>query len=205
MKRHGKVVTQLKAVAAAAALALAAVLVPAPVLAQVKGGELIVVQGSNPPSLDAMSTSSQASRNINMNIYETLYGFSEDIKPIPILAEGVEISEDGMTYVFTLRQGVLFHNGDEMNARDVKASLERYRRVGATANLLAPVKDIEITGDYEVTFHMVEPTPTFLEAFSSPRAPAVIIPEEDGDTEAGKTASSAPAPTSWWNTCLTAT
>ncbi len=157
-----------------------------PALAQTEGGELIAVQASNPPSLDAMSTSSQASRNINMNIYETLYGFGEDITPIPILAEGVEISDDGLTYVFPLRQGVLFHNGKEMTARDVKASLDRYREVGATANLLAPVKDIEITGDYEVTFHMVEPTPTFLESFSSPRAPAVIIPEEDGRGGGGR-------------------
>lgn len=167
-------------------VAIATTMMPVAGEAQTKGGELVFVQGSNPPSLDGMSTSSQASRNINMNIYETLYGFSEDVNPIPILAEGVEISDDGLTYVFTLRQGVMFHNGKEMTARDVKASLERYRKVGATANLLAPVKDIEITGDYEVTFHMETATPTFLEAFSSPRAPAVIIPEEDGETEAGK-------------------
>ena len=158
-----------------------------PVLAQTRGGEGIVVQGSNPPSLDAMSTSSQASRNVNMNIYETLYGFSDAITPIPILAEGVEISDDGLTYTFTLRRGVRFHNGKEMTARDVKASLERYRKVGATKNLLAPVKDIEITDDYTVTFRMEAATPTFLEAFSSPRAPAVIIPEEDATAEAGKT------------------
>lgn len=171
--------------AAAAALAMAAA--GSPATAQTRGGELIVVQGSNPPSLDAMTTSSQASRNINMNIYETLYGFSEEVKPIPILAEGVTISDDGLTYVFTLRRGVKFHNGKEMTARDVKASLERYRRVGATKNLLDPVADIAITGDYEVTFTMKKPTPTFLEAFSSPRAPAVIIPEEEADAEAGKT------------------
>lgn len=186
MKICGSFASRLKSLSAIGVFALTAALAPAPILAQVKGGELIVVQGSNPPSLDGMSTSSQASRNINMNIYETLYGFSEEIKPIPILAEGVDISDDGLTYVFTLRQGVLFHNGDEMNAADVKASLERYRLVGATKNLLAPVKDIEVTGDHEVTFHMVENTPTFLEAFSSPRAPAIIIPEEDGNAEAGK-------------------
>ena len=176
----------LTSVTAAAAIALAAGFAAAPAAAQVKGGEMVFAQGSNPPSLDGMATSSQASRNITMNMYETLYGFSEGIQPMPILAEGVEISEDGLTYVFTLRQGVMFHNGKEMTARDVKASLERYRKVGATANLLAPVREIEITGDYEVTFHMVAATPTFLEAFSSPRAPAVIIPEEDGATEAGK-------------------
>ena len=170
-----------------AAFVVAASILAGGASAQVMGGDLVVAQGSNPPSLDAMVTSSQASRNINMNMYETLYGFSEDVKPIPILAEGVEISGDGLTYVFTLRQGVKFHNGKEMTAQDVKASLERYRKVGATKNLLDPVDSIEITGDYEVTFKMKEAAPTFLEAFSSPRAPAVIIPAEEADAEAGKT------------------
>ncbi|HRY26035.1 MAG TPA: ABC transporter substrate-binding protein, partial [Geminicoccaceae bacterium] len=171
----------------AGTVALTSALMATSALAQVMGGDVVVVQGSNPPSLDAMSTSSQASRNVNMNMYETLYGFSDAIQPIPILAEGVEISDDGLTYVFTLRQGVKFHNGDEMKASDVKASLERYRKVGATGNLLEPVTNIEVTGDYEVTFTMAKATPTFLEAFSSPRAPAVIIPEEDAEAEAGKT------------------
>jgi len=186
MKRHLNLASTLRSLSVVGVFALAAAVMPAQIQAQVRGGEIVVVQGSNPPSLDGMSTSSQASRNINMNIYETLYGFSEDVKPIPILAETVNISDDGLTYVFPLRQGVKFHNGKEMTAVDVKSSLERYRIVGATKNLLAPVADIEITGDYEVTFHLSEVTPTFLEAFSSPRAPAIIIPEEDGATEAGK-------------------
>ncbi len=146
---------------------------------QTMGGDLVVAQSSNPPSLDAMVTTSQASRNITMNIYETLYGFSEDIRPIPILAEGVDISDDGLTYRFALRQGVMFHNGKEMTAEDVKASLDRYKRHGGTSTMLEPVETIEVTGDHEVTLTFAEPNPTFLEAFASPRAPAVIIPAEE--------------------------
>ncbi len=180
--------TRLPSLVRALALSSAVVLAAASgAQAQVMGGEIVVAQASNPPSLDAMATSSGASRNINMNVYETLYGFNEKIEPIPILAETVNISEDGLTYVFPLRQGVMFHNGDEMKATDVKASLERYQRLGATANLLQPVESIEVTGEYEVTLTMKQPTPTFLEAFSSPRAPAVIIPEEDGDKAANET------------------
>ncbi|HQZ11882.1 MAG TPA: ABC transporter substrate-binding protein [Devosia sp.] len=156
-------------------------------LAQVAGGKVVVAQTSNPPSLDAMATSSAQSRNVTMNVYETLYGFDENVVPIPILAEGVDISADGLTYTFKLRQGVKFHNGDEMKASDVLASMERYRKVGATGNLLKAVESFEVTGDYEIVFHMVSKTPTFLESFSSPRAPAVIIPEEDANAEAGKT------------------
>lgn len=166
----------------AAALAAFIGLSPMAGQAQTAGGDLVVVQSSNPPSLDAMVTSSQASRNITMNIYEPLFGFSENIRPIPILAESVEISEDGKSYRIPLRKGVKFHNGKEMSAEDVKASLERYQKHGATQTMLKPVESIEITGPYEVTLKLAEPTPTFLEAFASPRAPAVIIPAE----EAGK-------------------
>lgn len=147
--------------------------------AQTTGGDLVVVQASNPPSLDAMVTTSQMSRNITMNMYETLYGFSEGIVPIPILATDVEISDDQLTYTFGLREGVKFHNGEEMTSEDVKASLGRYKQIGGTASMLADVVSIEATGPLEVTLTMGKPFPGFLEAFASPRAPAVIMPSEE--------------------------
>ena len=147
--------------------------------AQVAGGELVLAQSANPPSLDAMTSSSESARNINMNIFEALVAIDENVDPIPMLAKSIEASDDLLTYVFPLREGVLFHNGKEMTAEDVKASLERYREMGATRGMLDKVKEIEITGPYEVTFHMSEATPTFIEGFSSPRAPAVIIPAEE--------------------------
>ncbi|MWP39260.1 ABC transporter substrate-binding protein [Rhodobacter sphaeroides] len=156
--------------------------------AQSMGGDLIVAQASNPPSLDAMVTTSQMSRNITMNIYETLYGFSDSIVPIPILATGVEISEDGLTYRFPLRAGVKFHNGKEMGAEDVRASLERYKAIGGTASMLAGVTSIEASGPLEVTLTMEKPFPGFLEAFASPRAPAVIIPAEEAAKPANEIA-----------------
>lgn len=175
-----------RALAVAGGLTLA--LLPGVSWSQAKdGGELTFAQSSNPPSLDAMATSSAASRNINMNVYEMLYAFDENVQPMPVLADGLTISDDGLSYVFALRQGVKFHNGKEMTAKDVVASLERYRKVGATAQTMVPVDKIEATGDYEVTLTLNQKTPTFLEAFCSPRAPTVIIPEEDANAEAGKT------------------
>ncbi len=165
--------------AALAAAALVSAFSATAASAQQMGGDVVIAQSSNPPSLDAMVTSSQASRNINLNIYETLYGFDDTIQPTPILASSVDISEDGLTYTFALREGVLFHNGKEMTSEDVVASLERYREHGATQSMLEPVESIEATGPYEVVLTMKEKTPTFLEAFSSPRAPAVIIPAEE--------------------------
>jgi peptide/nickel transport system substrate-binding protein len=187
MSEHRTRTSALRRFAIGGLVALTAAFAAGSALAQVMGGEVVISQSSNPPSLDAMATSSGMSRNITMNVYETLYGFDENVVPMPILAEGVDISADGLKYTFTLRKGVKFHNGDEMKASDVKASMERYRKVGATGNLLNAVENFEVIDDYTIVFNMKAKTPTFLESFSSPRAPAVIIPEEDGAAEAGKT------------------
>jgi peptide/nickel transport system substrate-binding protein len=175
MRILDRVMRSAAVLAVAAALGLSA----APAFAQTMGGEMILAQGSNPPSLDAMTTSSEASRNINLNIYEQLVTVDENVTPIPMLAEGWTVSDDGLTYVFTLRDGVLFHDGSEMTAEDVVASLERYREYGATRNMLNSVDAIEATGDHEVTFTMKKAQPTFIESFASVRAPAVIIPAEE--------------------------
>lgn len=165
--------------AALPALVVAALVASGTAWAQQRGGEVIVAQTSNPPSLDAMVTSSQASRNVNMHIYETLFGFDETIEPIPMLAEEAIVSDDGLTYRIPLRAGVKFHNGDVMDAEDVKASMERYEQHGATGNMLDLMESIEVTGENEVTITLSEPSPTFLRTISSPRAPAVIIPAEE--------------------------
>ena len=55
-----------------------------------------------PPSLDAQLTSAQVARDINLHMYETLYARDENAGVVPDLAQGSEVSKDGMTYVFAL-------------------------------------------------------------------------------------------------------
>ena len=124
-------------------------------------------------------TSAQAARNVTLHIYETLYARDENAKPVPELAEGVKISEDGKTYVFPIRKGVKFHNGKELDANDVVASLERYRKVGASASLLAAIDQVKATGPNEVTITLKDVQSTFLDNLSSPRAPIAIYPAEE--------------------------
>ena len=131
MKETMSYAIALRRMALAGSFALATGLVPGAVLAQVETPELVIVQGSNPPSLDAMTTSSQASRNINMNIYETLYGFSDAIKPIPILAEGVKISDDPPS-------GGVPGVRDAMMGRCATPSTTRRRRPVASSPSAAP-------------------------------------------------------------------
>ena len=151
-----------------------------------KGGDVVIAIAQAPPSLDAHITSAQAARNVNLHMYETLYARDESANAVPELAEGVDISGDGLTYTFPIRKGVKFHNGKELDAKDVAASIERYRKVGASPALVAAIDKIDASGPHEVTLRLKQPQSTFLDNISSPRAPIAIYPASEAAKEAGK-------------------
>ena len=169
----------------AAGAGIAATSIGAPAIAQKRGGECIMAQQSPPPSMDAQTTSAQHARNISMHIYETLYARDEAGNVIPDLAEGADISSDGMTYRFKLRKAK-FHNGKDMTSVDVKASMERYAKVGNSAAVLRDVDATEAPDASTYVIKLKKPSPLFLEGISSPRAPFVIMPSEEGGKEANK-------------------
>ena len=160
--------------------ALLASTLPLPAIAQgKKGGDVIIAQQAQPPTLDAMTTTAQASRNISLHMFESLYTRDEGANPKPDLAEGVDISADGLTYTFKLRSGVKFHNGKVMTSADAKASMERYARIGGSADVLKPVAAYETPNASTLVMKLSAVFPGLIEAISSPRAPMVIIPEEE--------------------------
>ncbi|HSU06660.1 MAG TPA: ABC transporter substrate-binding protein [Acetobacteraceae bacterium] len=144
-----------------------------------RGGTITVALVQAPPSLDAQLTSAQVARDINLHMYETLYARDEHAGVVPDLAQSGEISKDGMTYVFTLRPGVKFHNGKTMDSGDVAASLERYRKIGLAAVLLNGVDKIEASGPLEVTVRLKKVQSNFLDTLSSPGTPLAIYPAEE--------------------------
>ncbi len=88
---------------------------------------------------------------------------------VPDLAESWEISADGLTYTFTLRQGVNFHNkpatnGREMTAEDVKYSADRIlANEGHNFGwYFDPLESVEVVSPYVVAFHLSEPDGSFL-------------------------------------------
>jgi peptide/nickel transport system substrate-binding protein len=153
---------------------------------QSKGGDVVIAIVQAPPSLDAHVSSAQAARNINLHIYETLYARDENARAVPELAEGATISADGKTYVFPIRKGVKFHNGKELDANDVVASLERYRKLGASAQLLSAIDSVRASGPNQVTITLKQVQSIFLDNLSSPRAPIAIYPAEEAAKPAGQ-------------------
>jgi peptide/nickel transport system substrate-binding protein len=85
----------------------------------------------------------------------------------PSLAESWSESADGLTYEFTLRQGVTFHNGDPLTAEDVKFSLERYHGIGAML-FKDKLQAVEIVDPSRVRLHLKEPWPDFLTYLGTP-------------------------------------
>src|SRR6201986_4356273 len=83
------------------------------------GGNFTFGQEANINGLDQMTSSTISTRNIAMNMFESLMTRDENFNPILELADSVTESPDHLTYTFKLRQGIHFHNGKEMTSADV--------------------------------------------------------------------------------------
>src|ERR1700761_2025105 len=85
------------------------------------GGNFVFGQEANINTLDQMTSATISTRNIAMNIYETLMTRDENNHPILELAAAMDEAPDHLTYSFKLRQGIHFHNGKPMTSADVAA------------------------------------------------------------------------------------
>jgi len=98
------------------------------------------------------------------NVYEGLV-FPDPIKGVvPHLATEWEAEPGGQKFVFKLREGVKFHNGDELTAEDVVFSMERLQTIGeGFAYLYEVVEDVKALDKYTVEFTLSEPVGPFVE------------------------------------------
>ncbi|RII14786.1 Glutathione-binding protein GsiB precursor [Streptomyces sp. YIM 130001] len=79
-----------------------------------------------PQNLDNTAGGGQGvTEALNGNVYEGLFRLTDQGKVEKLLAEDHKVSDDGLTYTFTLRDGVTFHSGKELTSKDVKYSLEK--------------------------------------------------------------------------------
>ncbi len=88
-------------------------------------GSELTLRGSEPATLDPALCSDATTASYCMEIFSGLVTLSSDLEVIPDIAESWDISDDLKTYTFHLRDGVRFHNGNEVTASDFKYSLER--------------------------------------------------------------------------------
>jgi peptide/nickel transport system substrate-binding protein len=127
-------------------------------------------------------------------MYENLIGVDpETAEWVPMLAESWEFNDDGSELIFTLRQGVQFHNDfGEMTAEDVVFSLtDLIEPAGAISGVAEAVRnaveEFEIIDDYTVSFHLGDEgiTYSFFEGLSYGAAGAVIKSQADWESRGG--------------------
>ena len=146
------------------------------------GGTLYIGQDFGPSTFDPHKNIAWASINIYESIYNGLVKWNEDESNlVPDLATSWEISEDGLTYTFKIRQGVKFHNGREMTVEDVKFSLDRLRdsEISSYAANYAAVESVDVIDDETVQLSLSRPVATLMNYLTDRYS---IIPSEAVDT-----------------------
>ncbi|MBG9981351.1 ABC transporter substrate-binding protein [Facklamia sp. DSM 111018] len=148
------------------------------------GGETLTVATSGDAiSLDPVATNDNQSSHIMNQIYEGLVKINENGEAEPSLAESIEQPDDS-TYVFKLKQGIKFHNGEELKASDVVFSLKRAIEAPNVKHLFETIdiNSLKAVDDYTVEFKQTEPFSGILAALCHPGG---YIVNEKAVTDAG--------------------
>jgi peptide/nickel transport system substrate-binding protein len=126
--------------------------------------KIIRVTASDVPNIDPGVGNDYVSSNALCNVYDTLVFPKDDGSIVPWIATDWETSEDGLTWTFNLRQGVKFHNGDELKASDVAFSMNRLVTMGEGYGYLftGVIDKVTALEDYKVEFKLEKAFGPFL-------------------------------------------
>jgi peptide/nickel transport system substrate-binding protein len=128
-----------------------------PGVAPTSGGDLVFVRGRDITSLDPNPVGDTDTIYSLNHLYETLYIADPTGNPIPHLATDYTIADDQLSWTFTLRDGVTFHDGSTLDSEDVKFSIERATE-GASFNFInAAIDTVEAVDPLTVTIHTKYP------------------------------------------------
>jgi peptide/nickel transport system substrate-binding protein len=148
---------------------------------------LRVALNGSPPSLDWQANSSFLTVIPAAHIWEQLFAFNEKHEIEPVLVDTYTISSDGLTYTFNLRKGVRFHNGREMTADDVIASIGRWRRVSPGGRTQwQVVTSVEKTGTHSFQVRLSRPFGALLASLANQSFAMVVLPAEQAEIPANQ-------------------
>ncbi len=169
------------------ALVGSAALLISPASAQPAGRVLRVVPSADVSELDPTRGSNLVSRVYAQMVFDTLYALDQTLTPRPMMVDREAVSADRLTYTFTLRAGLKFHDGSAVTTRDVVASLARWMN-GTSIGSQLKARTASMTALDELTFSLVLNQPFGLVQFmlAGPGAPiAAIMREADANRADG--------------------
>jgi len=164
----------------------AATLPPSFAIAQPNSARTLrFVPQANLSLLDPIFTTAQPTVNHGWAIYDLLFGIDGKFRARPQMAEGYTLSEDGRTYLITLREGLRFHNGEPVRAQDCALSLRRWaarETIGQT--MWQYVDECRAVDDRTLKIVLRQPVPIFIDAIARGGASvAFIMPEHVARTD----------------------
>lgn len=156
--------------AGAAALARPAISAPTSTIIHVPQGNLV--------TLDPVFTTAQVTRNAAAMVFETLYGRDEKLEPKPQMVDGHQIEDNGLRWTMRLRDGLLFHDGTPVLARDCVASLQRWMKRDAIGQTIAERLDLlEAKDDKTLVWRLKKPFAALLSGLAKTQNTPSIMPE----------------------------
>ncbi len=129
-----------------------------------RGGTLTIGADADPIGLDPNTAKAYSSFDFTALLYTGLLRWNAEMKIEPDLATGYLVPND-TTYIFRLRQGVKFHNGQAFTAEDVKSTFERIAdpaNASPSATLFSGIKAVTVVDPFTVKFELKAPSATFL-------------------------------------------
>jgi peptide/nickel transport system substrate-binding protein len=171
---------------AAAAIALAFTFVTATGWADPGPTTLRFIPQADLRSIDPIWTTAYVTRNFGYLVFDTLFSLDKDFKPQPQMVDRWTVSDDKLTYRFTLRDGLKWHDGQPVRAADCVASLKRWgQRDTLGQKLMEAVADIKAIDDKTFAISLKSPFPLILDALGklSSNVP-FMMPERLAKTDA---------------------
>ena len=167
-------------------LATAASLPAAPAFSQGSAARTLrVIPQANLTSLDPIWTTAVVTRNHGFMVYDQLCAQDAAGEIRPQMAEGWALADDRLTLTFTLREGLRFHDGEPVLAKDCVASIRRWARRDPFMQVLAGnVADVEVVDDRRFRFRLHRPVPLLTMALGQTQFPCFIMPERLAATDA---------------------
>jgi peptide/nickel transport system substrate-binding protein len=134
--------------------------------------------------LDPVWTSSIATRNYGYMVYDTLFAEDDNGEIQPQMLEKYDVSNDELTYTFTLRTGLLWHDGQPVTSEDCIASIKRWAAKDASGQMLMTFTDgFDVVDGKTFRLKLRVPTGLVLAALGKPSAiPAFMMPKRVAET-----------------------
>ncbi|MFQ5796436.1 MAG: ABC transporter substrate-binding protein [Candidatus Bipolaricaulia bacterium] len=132
---------------------------------------------TSPPTLDPHMTTTTATQQIAVHVFETLVTFGEDYSTIlPVLAKSWEVSPNNLVYTFRLEEKAKFHTGKSLTAGDVAASYRRIKEFSPIGGEFGAVERIDVLGTRIVRFVLNRPV-DLIRVMAGPVTWQAIMPQ----------------------------